>query len=129
MNDPRHTIGPAPRPDISQLGEGTGGPSSIPNRDDRATQVPWSASAAADTPVPAFIGDYAVIKKIGEGGMGSVYLAEDTKLRRKVALKTMRPALAADRSNRSRFLREAQAAAAVEHENIVPIWSVVSVIP
>ena len=56
-----------------------------------------------DTAVLQFIGGYAVVKKIGEGGMGSVYLAEDTKLSRKVAIKTMKPELAADRSNRDRF--------------------------
>jgi tRNA A-37 threonylcarbamoyl transferase component Bud32 len=71
-----------------------------------------------------FIGDYAVVSKIGEGGMGAVFLAEDTKLGRKVAVKTMRPELARDQSNRERFEREARAAAAVEHESIVPIWGV-----
>ena len=53
--------------------------------------------------------------------MGAVYLAEDTRLHRKVAIKTMRPELAANKSNRERFVREARAAAAVEHDNIVPI--------
>jgi serine/threonine protein kinase len=70
------------------------------------------------------IGEYTVVRKIGEGGMGAVYLAEDTKLGRKVAIKTMKPELAADQANRERFEREARAAAAVEHENIVPIWGI-----
>ena len=56
--------------------------------------------------------------------MGTVYLAEDARLGRKAAIKTMKPELAARPENRERFLREAQAAAAVEHDNIVPIWQV-----
>lgn len=56
--------------------------------------------------------------------MGAVYLAEDTRLRRRAAIKTMKPELAASAVDRDRFLREARAAAAVEHENIVPIWGV-----
>jgi serine/threonine protein kinase len=70
------------------------------------------------------IGEYAVVRKLGEGGMGAVYLAEDAKLGRKVAIKTMKPELAANAADRERFLREARAAASVEHDNIVPIWGV-----
>ena len=90
---------------------------------DDATRVGPTPSAAATVPVHV-IGGYVVVKKIGEGGMGSVYLAEDAKLHRKVAIKTMKPELAADKGNRDRFEREARAAAAVEHENIVPIWGI-----
>src|SRR5262249_12254337 len=57
-------------------------------------------------------------------GMAVVYLAEDTVLRRHVALKVMRPTLADRNSARKRFLREARAVAAVEHENIVAIHQV-----
>jgi serine/threonine protein kinase len=78
-------------------------------------------SSVANTEVLQSIGDYTVVKKIGEGGMGAVYLAEDTKLHRKAAIKTMKPALATNQAARERFLREARAAAAVEHDNIVPI--------
>jgi len=67
------------------------------------------------------LGVYSIIRKLGEGGMGVVYLAEDTKLGRKVALKLMKPELAANKRNRDRFIREARAAAAVEHDNIVSI--------
>jgi len=81
-------------------------------------------SSPSATAILQFIGDYVVVKKIGEGGMGAVYLAEDTKLHRKAAVKTMRRELASDPSNRERFLREARAAAAVEHDNIVPIWQI-----
>jgi serine/threonine protein kinase len=75
-------------------------------------------------PLPASIGGYRVIRKLGEGGMGAVYLAEDPKLGRKAALKTMKRELAGNKENRDRFAREARAAAAVEHDNIVPIWQI-----
>ncbi len=70
------------------------------------------------------IGDYTILRKLGEGGMGTVYLAEDSRLGRKAAIKTIRLDVAAKPGNRARFLREARAAAAVEHDNIVPIWQV-----
>lgn len=72
---------------------------------------------------PTF-GSFTVLSKLGEGGMGAVYLAEDVKLKRRVAIKTMKPELAADGANRDRFEREARAAAAVEHDNIVPVLHV-----
>jgi serine/threonine protein kinase len=65
-----------------------------------------------------------VLKILGAGGMGVVYLAEDLQLQRRVALKVMLPTLAVSPSNRERFLREARAAAAIEHEHIVPIFQV-----
>lgn len=70
------------------------------------------------------LADYRVLKILGAGGMGTVFLAEDVALKRRIALKTMKPALAASESNRKRFLREAQTAAALEHDNIVPIYRV-----
>jgi tRNA A-37 threonylcarbamoyl transferase component Bud32 len=65
---------------------------------------------------------YRVLRVLGAGGMGVVFEAEDTRLRRRVALKAMRPALAARDSARQRFLREARALAALRHENVVPIY-------
>ena len=73
---------------------------------------------------PVRLGDYTIIRKLGEGGMGAVYLAEDLKLGRQAAIKTMKPELAARPADRERFVREARAAAAVEHDNIVPIWQI-----
>jgi serine/threonine protein kinase/Leucine-rich repeat (LRR) protein len=67
---------------------------------------------------------YRVLKVLGEGGMGIVFLAEDTLLSRTVALKTMKPEVAADPRYRQRFLREARAAAKVEDDHIVPIYGV-----
>ena len=70
------------------------------------------------------LGHYLVLDKLGSGGMGDVYLAEDTKLNRRVALKFLRPAVAEARDSRARFLREARAAAALNHPNIVHLYSV-----
>ncbi len=67
------------------------------------------------------LGSYRVLKVLGGGGMGVVLQAEDPALKRLVALKVMRPELAAKETNRQRFLREAQTTAAVEHSHIVPI--------
>lgn len=67
--------------------------------------------------------DFLLQREIGRGGMGVVYLAEDTQLHRQVAIKTLPPHLAADQAVRERFLREARTAAALSHPNIVPIYS------
>ena len=67
---------------------------------------------------------YRVIEKIGSGGMGEVWSAEDTKLKRDVALKTLPPWTASDERLRARFEREAQAVAALNHPNIVTAYSV-----
>ena len=67
---------------------------------------------------------YRILEKIGSGGMGDVYLAEDTKLGRKVALKVLPPELAESEERRARFKREAKALAALDHPNIVQVFSV-----
>jgi formylglycine-generating enzyme required for sulfatase activity/serine/threonine protein kinase len=67
------------------------------------------------------LGKFLILQQLGKGGMGEVYLAEDTLLKRKVALKTMRAVLAEQPKARKRFLREACSAAAVEHHRIVHI--------
>ena len=72
----------------------------------------------------SIIGHYRIIEKIGAGGMGEVYLAEDTKLDRKVALKFLPPHLCQDADCRARFTREAQAAAKLDHPNIVAVHEV-----
>jgi serine/threonine protein kinase len=70
------------------------------------------------------LGSYRVLKVLGSGGMGVVFQGEDPQLKRPVALKAMLPGLAADRDARERFLREARAAAAVNHNHIVTIYQV-----
>lgn len=67
---------------------------------------------------------YRVLKKLGQGGMGAVYLGYDAALDRKVALKVMLPALAADPDSRERFLREARSAAKVKSDHTVVIYEV-----
>jgi len=70
------------------------------------------------------ISRYKILDKLGEGGMGAVYLAEDTSLDRKVALKVLSDRLADDPTHLERFEREAKAIAAIEHPSIVTIYSV-----
>lgn len=67
------------------------------------------------------VGQYALEREIGRGGMGIVYLARDLKLERQVAIKTLPPHLATDHTIRERFIREARTAARLSHPNIVPI--------
>jgi len=70
------------------------------------------------------ISHYRVLDKIGAGGMGVVYEAEDTKLKRKAALKFLSTNLTQNRDAKTRFEREAQAAAALNHPNIVTIYEI-----
>ncbi len=70
------------------------------------------------------LGPYRVLKVLGAGGMGVVFLAEDPHLKRRVALKAMLPNVAQSETGRQRFLREARAAAAVEHDHIVPVYQI-----
>jgi serine/threonine protein kinase len=67
---------------------------------------------------------YRILEKIGSGGMGDVYVAEDTKLARKVALKVLPPELAENEERLTRFAREAKAVAALSHPNIVTVHSI-----
>jgi hypothetical protein len=91
-------------------GESTPEPDAFPHR---------SAS-----PPPTKLGGYRIRRELGRGGMGVVYEAEDEALGRLVALKTLKPVLAAAPQVRERFLREARAQAAVEHPNVVPIFHI-----
>ena len=71
-----------------------------------------------------WLGPYRILRELGSGGMGIVYLAEDPHLQRQVAIKVMQADLAAHPIARERFLREARAAAALENDHVVTIHSV-----
>jgi TolB-like protein/predicted Ser/Thr protein kinase len=70
------------------------------------------------------LGHYRILEKIGQGGMGEVFLAEDTSLHRKVALKFLPPAMQQDEAAHKRFIREARSAAALDHPYICSIHEV-----
>ena len=95
----------------------------------RRPHVPDPVDAAADTELLARVEralapQYEVEGELGRGGMGIVYRARDTRLKRTVAVKLLPPELAYRTEIKSRFLREAEMAAQLSHPNIVPIYSV-----
>src|SRR4051812_4798597 len=78
---------------------------------------------SVDPLVGTEVADYRIDGRIGHGGMGDVYLAQDLTLERRVALKLLRPAFLDDPKARQRFQREIESAVAVEHPHIVPVYA------
>src|SRR5438128_9365141 len=72
--------------------------------------------------VNSTIAHYRIVSKLGAGGMGEVWLAEDTRLRRKIALKVLPASIAQDKDRLLRFEQEALAASALNHPNILTIY-------
>src|SRR2546426_5302989 len=81
-------------------------------------------SGAAEIPGGTSFAQYRILRKLGQGGMGEVYLAVDTQLGRRVALKFLREKLHTDKVARKRLLAEARAAASVDHPYICKIYEV-----
>ena len=79
-------------------------------------------TAARDLQRGARIADHRIEAVLGRGGMSVVYLAEDLRLKRRVALKLLAPALAEDERFRQRFLYESELAASLDHANVIPIY-------
>ena len=72
----------------------------------------------------SLIGHYRVGSRLGQGGMGAVYLADDTRLGRRVALKVLPPDVASDPDRMNRFVQEAKLASALTHPNVAYIHEI-----
>src|SRR5690606_25037908 len=78
----------------------------------------------AESPIGTSLHHYRLVSKLGAGGMGEVYLAEDTNLERRVALKIIHSELAGDETRIRRFVQEAKAASALNHPNILTVHEI-----
>src|SRR6476620_8865105 len=120
---------PAPPPRVGTPGRGASAPGAAagsPRATGSAAGVasPWRDRGVEMTEqtTGSVIAGYRIESVIGRGGMATVYRAEDTRLGRKVALKLLSTALAANEQFRQRFIRESRLAASLDHPNIVPIY-------
>src|SRR5215813_6887930 len=86
----------------------------------------WTCSTLLGYKIEGFfsnlLGRYRITSKIGAGGMGEVYLAQDTRLGREVAIKVLQPDALRDESARSRFRREAEILSKLSHPNIATVY-------
>src|SRR5580765_1066522 len=98
-----------------------------PGPDDETTKtvgmggVSPNPAAPGSIPLGSRIGPYVVLDTLGAGGMGQVYLARDSRLHRKVALKCLAPVRQDDPDTRSRIMGEARAAARINHPNVAAV--------
>src|SRR5262245_3407929 len=82
------------------------------------------SSAGTDLSGTTLDGRYQLVRRLGEGAMGTVYVAHHRGLERSVAVKLLHPWLASEPKHRERFMREARAAARIKHPNVVEIIDV-----
>src|SRR5262249_46408227 len=108
---------PAPVPTLART-ETSPGPAPAPGGT-TAGSFPFLGAPQAPDEIGR-LGGYRVLRALGQGGMGVVFEAEDVTLKRRVALKVMKPEAAAHPDGRARFLREARTAAALSHDHIIP---------
>ncbi len=90
----------------------------------RLLEAVWPRSAASSFELPKQFGRFSIVRELGRGGFGVVFLAEDPVLGRQVALKVPRPEVLVTPEVRRRFLREAEAASRLDHPHIVPVYEV-----
>ena len=111
-----HSSSSAPRENLPTVAHGMGEETAAgPQADNTVTKADF---------IPVQLDHFKVLQKLGQGGMGWVLLAEDTRLTRRVALKVMRGKYSQDKDSRERFLREARLAAGLKHDHIVTIYHV-----
>ncbi|TWU11899.1 Serine/threonine-protein kinase PknB [Symmachiella macrocystis] len=97
-------------------------PATGPGATTRPSAGPTASPTAGQGEIPQSIGKYRIERRLGEGGMGTVYLAIDTELKRHVALKLLRQERAGNPTLVKRFQAEAKTAAALKHKNVVAVY-------
>ncbi len=109
---------------MSEDGRGKGGDTTESEDDSLLRAVAHAPERQPDGSDPTQVAHFRILGRLGQGGMGVVYRAEDEKLRRAVALKVLPGAVTEDEERRRRFLREARSAAAITHPNVAVVYQV-----